>query len=69
MKPDTITPQQRALRDLALRQLEATQGTLSRCLAITNEQGDREAVCDALGSTANARQIMADWFGTEPDAG
>ena len=38
---DTLNPRQRTLRTLALKQLEAVQGTLQRLLTATAEQSDQ----------------------------
>ncbi len=50
----TLTPQQTALQGLALRQLEAVTGTLRRILDVSTDQGDREAVQDAIGNCVNS---------------
>ncbi len=62
-----LTPAQRALQELALRQMAAVQDTLRRLESITGDQGDREAVQDANGSVASAVGILSEWFGQEPD--
>jgi hypothetical protein len=67
MNADTLKPHQRALRDLALRQLEAASETMARLQSVTDDLGDSEAVGDALDSTANAMRLLNDWFGTEPE--
>lgn len=62
----TLTPQQTALQQLALRQLEALSVTLQRIVSITDDQGDKEAVMDAAGNTTNSMELLREWFGTEP---
>ena len=63
----TLSPKQIALQQLALRQLESLSVTLQRIVAITNDQGDREAVQDAVGNTVNSQYLLREWFGTEPE--
>ncbi len=62
-----LTPAQRALQQLALRQMAAIQETLRRLQGITADQGDREAAQDASGSVAAAVGVLREWFGREPD--
>ena len=63
----TLLPKQIALQQLALRQLESLSVTLQRIVAITNDQGDREAVQDAVSNTVNSQYLLREWFGTEPE--
>ena len=62
----TLTPQQAALQQLALRQLEAVSETLRRLQAVTIDRGDVEAVQDAAGSVAASVALLREWYGTEP---
>ncbi len=63
----TLTAQQTALQGLALRQLEAVTGTLRQLVSITEDQGDREAVEDAIGNCKNSVDLLRDWFGVAPE--
>ena len=61
-----LTPQQTALQNLALRQLEAVAGTLKRLQAIPASQADREAVTDSLDWLAKSDDCLRNWFGGVP---
>ncbi len=61
-----LTPTQRALQELAIRQMTAVLETLRRLEGITPDQGDREAVQDASGSVSAAGEVLREWFGQEP---
>lgn len=62
-----LTPQQRALQQLALRQMQAVQETLQRLLSVTDEQADREAVADALDWLSKADYTLRGWLGGCPE--
>ena len=66
-KTTTLTPQQTALQQLALRQAEAFQATLRRLQAIPAAQPDREALDDSLGWLKLADDCLRNWYGGEPD--
>ncbi len=61
-----LTPSQRALQALALKQLEAVQGTMQRLQAIPASQADREAVTDALDWLSKSDDCLRNWFGGSP---
>ena len=63
----TLTPQQSALQQLALRQLEAVKGTMQRLQVIPASQADREAVTDALDWLAKSDDCLRNWFGGSPE--
>ena len=62
----TLTPQQTALQNLALRQLEAAAGTLKRLQAIPASQADLEAVMDSRDWLAKSDDCLRNWFGGVP---
>ena len=62
-----LTPKQRTLQALALKQLEAVQGTLQRLQAIPSSQADREAVTDALDWLSKSDDCLRNWFGGSPE--
>lgn len=62
-----LTPAQRALQQLAIRQLSGIQETLRRLVELTSDQADQEAARDASGSVGEAVEVLRDWFGQEPD--
>ena len=61
-----LTSQQTALQQLALRQLEAVQGTLQRLQAIPATQADSEALADACELVERGTDCLRDWFGGSP---
>ena len=67
MNSPGLTPQQTALRNLALRQLEAAQMTLHRLQSVTKYQGDREAVQDAVNDVRHSQVLLNEWLGTVPE--
>ena len=62
----TLTPSQRALQALALRQLEGVQGTLQRLQAIPASPADREALADSAELVERGTDCLRDWFGGSP---
>lgn len=66
-KPErTLTPAQRALQALALRQLQAASETLQRLQDIPASQADREALGDACELVERGTECLQLWFGDEP---
>jgi hypothetical protein len=63
---DELTPEQRTLQQLALRQLTAAAETMKRLQAIPSSQADREAVADALDWLSKADDTLRNWFGGCP---
>ena len=63
----TLTPRQSVHQQLALRQLEALSGTRQRLVTITDDQGDREAVQDAVSNVTSSQELLREWFGQEPE--
>ena len=62
----TLTAQQTALQQLALRQAEAFQTTLKRLRTLPAVQADREALDDSLGWLKLADDTLRHWYGGEP---
>jgi len=62
-----LTPEQRALQALALRQLTAASETMKRLQAIPSSQADRESVVDALDWLSKADYTQREWFGGVPE--
>lgn len=60
-----LNAQQRAVRQLALKQLQAAAMNLQTLLDATREQGDRVALRVAQGDVANACALLTEWFGCE----
>jgi C4-dicarboxylate-specific signal transduction histidine kinase len=63
----TLTAQQTALQQLALRQAEAFQSTLKRLQTLPAVQADREAVADSLDWLGKADDTLRNWFGGSPE--
>jgi hypothetical protein len=65
--PSSLSPDQKSLQAVALRQLQDVLTTLERLRAITIEQADMEAVLDARENVNAAVEILQHWYGTEPE--
>ena len=63
---DELTPKQRSLQDMALRQLEAASETMQRLRVMPASQADREAVDDALDWLAKSDDCLRNWYGGSP---
>jgi len=61
-----LTPEQRTLQSLALRQLTAAADTLGRLKLIQAGQADREALADAAELVERGTDCLRDWFGGSP---
>ena len=64
--PLKLTPSQRALQALALKQLQAASATLQRLRVIPTSQADREAVDDAIDWLSKSDDCLRNWFGGVP---
>lgn len=67
MSGTILTAQQRAVRDLACRQLIQAAETIRRLISQTADQGDREAAEDAHSNAIGAVNLLTDWYGDEPE--
>lgn len=65
--PSSLSPDQKSLQGVALRQLQDVLATLERLKAITNEPADTEALLDARVNVNTAVEILQHWYGTEPE--
>lgn len=61
-----LTPAQRTLQALALRQLTAAAETMQRLKLIPASQDDSEAVFDSLDWLSKADDCLRNWFGGCP---
>ena len=66
-KPSSLSPDQKSLQTVALRQLQDVLTTLERLREITNEPADTEALLDAKEQVNAAVEILQPWYGTEPE--
>ena len=66
-KPSSLSPDQKSLQGVALRQLQDILTTLERLQDITIEEADTEAVLDAKEQVNTAVEILQHWYGTEPE--
>ena len=66
-KSSSLSPDQKSLQAVALRQLQDVLTTLVRLQDITIEQANMEAVLDAREDVNAAVEILQHWFGTEPE--
>ena len=64
---DELTPKQRSLQAMALRQLEAASETMQRLRVIPAGQADREALADALDWLAKSDDCLRNWYGGSPE--
>jgi hypothetical protein len=62
-----LTPAQRALQALALKQLRAASETMQRLRVIPASQADCEAVADACDWLRLADDTLRNWFGGCPE--
>lgn len=66
-RTDKLTPGQRALQTLALKQLTAAAETIRRLKAIPASQADQEAVADAMDWLSTADDTLRNWFSGSPE--
>ena len=67
MSDNQLTPEQRGLQQLALRQLEAAAETMRRLRTIPSSQADSEALADAVEFVARGTDTLRNWFGGVPE--
>jgi len=65
--PSSLSPDQKSLQAVALRQLQDVLTTLESLKEITIEPADTEAVLDAKEQVNTAVEILQHWYGTEPE--
>ena len=66
-KPSRLSPDQKSLQTVALRQRQDVLTTLESLKDITIEQADMEAVLDARDNVNAAVEILQYWYGTESE--
>ena len=54
------------LKSKSVAALSLAEKLTRRLAQITTDQGDREAAQDALSNIRAAAEILAEWYGTEP---
>jgi len=66
LHPLKLSPEQIALRDIAVQQIGELLTTLERLDRITGGQADKEVIMDIRNDLNNHIDLFANWFGTSP---
>ncbi|MDA1230309.1 MAG: hypothetical protein O2856_06005 [Planctomycetota bacterium] len=66
LHPLKLSPEQIALRDIAVQQIGELLATLQRLDAITGKQADTEVISDIRHDLKNHIDLFGQWFGTSP---
>ena len=66
LHPLKLSPEQIALRDIAVQQIAELLATLERLDRITGDQADKEVIMDIRNDLKNHIDLFGQWFGTSP---
>ena len=66
LHPMKLSPEQIALRDIAVQQIGELLATLERLDRITGDQADKEVIMDIRNDLKNHIDLFGQWFGTSP---
>ena len=66
LHPLKLSPEQIALRDIAVQQIGELLATLERLDRITGDQADKEVIMDIRNDLKNHIDLFGQWFGTSP---
>ena len=66
LHPLKLSPEQIALRDIAVQEINELLATLEHLDRITGDQADKEVIMDIRSDLNHHLELFAKWFGTSP---